>query len=186
MPSVTDIANRALSRVGDNRILALTEDTPQARAVNEAWEMIRDEVLRAHPWGSCQARVQLAKEATGPDFEYDNQYPLPPDCVTVNELYGTDLPWVVEGRKVLTDAGPPLNARYTKRETDANKYDPLLSSALASRLAAEVVEELTQSNTKGDTQFKLYQQILRVAKRSDGQEQSDMPFAEDSWILSRV
>ena len=94
------------------------------------------------------ARASLAKRTTSPVFGYDDEYQLPTDCLRVVEVPESRLPWVVEGRKLLSDEGAPLNIRYIRREEDPNQYDPLLFSAIAARLALEMAEELTQSNTK--------------------------------------
>lgn len=186
MPSVVQICNRALSRVGDKRIIALTDDSNPARACNDAWERIRDEVFREHPWNCLTERASLAKLATDPEHGYDDQYQLPSDCIRVLEVIDHyKLPWVVEGRKILCDVGAPLQIRYIKRETDANQYDALLVSVLAARLAVDLVEELTQSNTKMEAQRDRYQVLLDQAKAADGQEQSPMEFEEDDWLDAR-
>jgi len=185
MPSSVDICNRALSRVGEARITSLTDDTKQARACNGAYTHVRDEVLRAHPWNAAIARASLAKLATSPAFGYDDEYQLPADCLRVVEVYDTTLPWVVEGKKLLSDEGSPLSIRYVRREEDPNQWDSLLVSAVAARLAMELCEELTQSNTKREIATREYEDLLSRARMADGQEQSPMPFEEDSWINAR-
>ena len=185
MPSAVDICNRALSRVGEARITSLTDATKQARACNSAYTLIRDEVLRAHPWNSAIKRASLAKLSDAPDFGYDAQYQLPSDCLRVVEVYDTKLPWVVEGRKLLSDEGTPLKMRYVRREEDPNTFDSLLVSAIAARLAMELCEELTQSNTKRERAGEEYAAILTIARKADGQEQSPMPFEEDDWVNAR-
>jgi hypothetical protein len=185
MPSAVDICNRALSRVGEARITSLTDDTKQARACNSAYSLVRDEVLRAHPWNSAIARASVAKLSDDPAFGYDAQYQLPSDCLRVVEVYDTKLPWVVEGRKLLSDEGSPLSIRYVRREEDTNQFDALLVSAIAARLAMELCEELTQSNTKRERAGMEYEAILSRAKSADAQEQSPMPFEEDDWINAR-
>ena len=185
MPSVVEICNRALSRVGEARITALTDDTKQARACNGAYSFVRDEVLRAHPWNCAIKRASLAKLSDAPTFGYDAQYQLPSDCLRVVEVYDTKLPWVVEGRKLLSDEGTPLKMRYVRREEDPNTMDSMLVSAIAARLAMELCEELTQSNTKRERAAVEYEAILARAKGADGQEQSPMPFEEDAWVTAR-
>lgn len=185
MPSSVDICNRALSRVGEARITSLTEDTKQARACNSAYALVRDEVLRAHPWNSAITRASVAKLSDAPVFGYDNQFQLPSDCLRMVEIFDSRLPWVVEGRKLLCDEGSPISIRYVRREEDTNQFDAMLVSAIAARLAVELCEELTQSNTKRERALVEYQHILSRAKMADGQEQSPMPLEEDDWINAR-
>jgi hypothetical protein len=127
----------------------------------------------------------LAKLADDPAFGYDAQYQLPADCLRVVEVYDTTLPWVVEGRKLLSDEGTPLSIRYVRREEDPNQWDALLVSAVAARLAVELCEELTQSNTKRQIATQEYEGLMRLARKADGQESSPMPFEEDAWINAR-
>jgi hypothetical protein len=185
MPSSVDVCNRALSRVGAARITSLTDDTKPARACNSAYAHVRDEVLRAHPWNAAISRASLAKLADAPAFGYDAQYQLPADCLRVVEVYDTTLPWVVEGRKLLSDDGTPLSIRYVRREEDVNQWDALLVNAVAARMAMELCEELTQSNTKRQIATQEYEGFLSRARMADGQESSPMPFEEDAWITAR-
>jgi hypothetical protein len=92
---------------------------------------------------------------------------------------------VVEGKKLLSDEGSPLSIRYVKREEDPNQWDSLLVSAVSARLAMELCEELTQSNTKRERATVEFESIMSSARRADGQEQSPMPFEEDAWINAR-
>ena len=92
---------------------------------------------------------------------------------------------MVEGKKLLSDEGSPLSIRYVRREEDPNQWDSLLVSAVAARLAMELCEELTQSNTKREIATREYEQLLSRARMADGQEQSPMPFEEDAWINAR-
>ena len=185
MPSAVDICNRALSRVGEARITSLADDSKQARACSSAYVHVRDEVLRAHPWNSAMTRASLAKLSSTPAFGYDNEYQLPTDCIRMVEVYDTTNPWVVEGKKLLSDDGSPISIRYVRREEDPNQWDALLASAVAARLALELCEELTQSNTKKEDAAQYYEVLLSRARSADGQEQSPMPFEEDAWVTSR-
>tara|TARA_R110000751_G_scaffold47018_1_gene105422 strand:- start:2005 stop:2499 length:495 start_codon:yes stop_codon:yes gene_type:complete len=163
----------------------LSEDSKQARACQSAYPLVRDEVLRAHPWNSAIARASLAKLSDAPSFGYAAQYQLPADCLRVVEVYDIPWPWVVEGRRLLTDGGSPLDIRYVRREEDVNQWDALLVNAVAARLAMELCEELTQSNTKRQIATQEYEGFLSRARGADGQESSPMPFEEDSWINAR-
>lgn len=160
-----------------------------ARAVNSAWEIVRDEVLRAHPWNSCITRTQLAALTPGPTFGWDYHYQLPTDCLRVLDVghpEETQLPWEVNGKILLTDEGAPVDLRYVKREEDAGQYDALLVSAMAARLAVEVCEELTQSTTKKQVVADEYQAILAEARRADGQEHYTSEHELDSWLQARL
>lgn len=185
MASVVDICNRALSRIGASRITSITDAVKPAKACNSAYNLVRDEVLREHPWNCTITRQALAPLSTDPVYEYDNQYQLPSDCLRLLEVQNNDYDYVIEGRAILTDYGSTLNIKYQKREEDPQQYDSLLVSVIAARLAWEICEELTQSRTKTMDKRDEYKQILAAAKMVDAQEQSPSTFDEDDWITVR-
>ena len=192
MTSQVEIANTALERLGARPISSFSDGSKAARLASSAYDRVRLEVLRAHPWNCISARALLAESTEPPAFGYAHQYPLPADCERVLEVGDSDstdfesrYSWVVEGRMILTDEGAPLPVRYLKDDTDPQKYDSTLVSAIAERLAFELCEPITQSNTKKQAHWDAYQALLRTAKSSDGQEQSTMQASEDQWILAR-
>ena len=120
-----------------------------------------------------------------PDFGYAYRYPLPSDCVRAIELSGLRDLWEVVGRYLLTDAGITVPLRYVYFVRDPLVFDAALASVLAARLALEMVETLTQSNTKKDALRGEYEDLLARAKGADAQESSPMPFQESEWNLAR-
>jgi hypothetical protein len=125
-------------------------------------------------------------------FGYDQRFRLPADCMRVVEVFDSRLPWVVEGNDILSDESSTIQYRYighaaARAATDpvTNNYDALLISALAARLAMEVCEELTQSNSKFERARQAYGSAMVMARGADAQEQSPQDFQEDDWILSR-
>lgn len=184
MASIVDICNLALTKLGQIRITSLSDNNKAARACNLYFPYARDFVLRAHNWNCVTTRVQLAPLSTTPAFDFAYEYQQPSDCIKVVEV-DTSYPWMVEGRKILTDQGTTLDIRYQKREEDPNQYDSLLTATIAARLAYELAEELTQSNTKKDEAMQDFQISLSEARLRDSQEQSPSTLYEDDWINVR-
>lgn len=122
-----------------------------------------------------------------PDWDYDNRYALPSDCLRVLEVQDLEQnSWVVENGFLLCDEADTIHLRYIKQETDESKYDPLLVSALAARLSVELMEELPELGASKRNLFEQqYRDILQMARASDGQEGSSKTFRESSWVLAR-
>lgn len=199
MASQVEIANRALTKLGAARIISFDDDNKQARAVKSMFEIVRDAELRAHLWSFSVKRVSLAALSTTPTWGFDYEYQLPSDylrLVQVNDVYpGPSLDdyrnasvaeYVVESRKILTNLTAPLNIRYMARIEDTTQWDATFVEALASRLAFEMCEDLTQSNTKKDSARQDYREALIAAIRSDGIEQPPQDLPDDGWVLSRL
>ncbi len=125
-----------------------------------------------------------------PDHTYGNIFDVPSDSLRILELrltFGaTTSPWVVEGTKVLTNDGDTVPLRYIQRLLNPASYDPMLAQVMAYRLALELAEDLTQSNTKKEVSQASYDQILAKAKRIDSQEQSPMPRERSVWENARL
>ena len=149
MASQTDICNQALTKIGADRILAITDDTKAASTLNAIWAIKRDAELAAQPWTFAIRRASLPASTTTPSFGWSYAYPLPSDylaMVEVGEDYafytGDPQPlFALEGGEVLTDQGSPLNIRYVSRVTNTGLYPALFAEALAS---ASVVKPVLQ------------------------------------------
>jgi hypothetical protein len=191
MASDVDICNLALQRLGAKPISSLSQDSTAARACNRAYEHSRDSELRAHPWSFARARASLAAEATDPIFGYEKQYPLPSDYLRIlpnDGVNGTSdqNDWQIEGRKILTDDSSPISLVYIKRVTDETDFDELFVELLAARIAVEIAEKVTQSNTKKDNAEKRYAAIKSEARKVNAFERPPQEPADDSWITARL
>jgi len=194
MASEVEIVNRALSRVGANRVTSLTENSVNARAANAVYATLRDAELRAHRWSFAIKRAQLAEDATAPAFGPAHAYPLPSDFLKLlppdPDQHLNDLDWRIEHHNgascILTDDTAPLNIRYIHRLTDPNRMDALFREALAMRIAKELCEPLTQSNTKIQLIEADYRTAIAAARQANAFERpSDEP-PEDTWLTVRA
>lgn len=199
MASDVQIANRALTKLGARRILSIDDDVKEARAINSMFDIVRDSELRAHPWNFAMTRASLPALVSAPAWGFLRQFQLPSDClrvIQINEHYWVpsltdyrtrlDVPYQIEGGKVLTDFQAPLKIRYVARISDTQSWDSCFVEAFASKLAYETCEEITQSNTKKQEAAADYKEAIRSAKRMDAIENPPEPFGDDSWLLSRI
>lgn len=189
MASKVEIANRALQLLGAKRIVSLTEDSRNARAINAAFEPVKLAELRKHPWCFATKRAQLAASSTTPLFTRSNSFPLPSDFVRLlppdPEVNFNDLDWVIEGKNIITNDSAPLDVRYIYDVTDPNEMDALFREALSAKLAEELCEEITQSNTKKAVAKDAYKDVIADAKRANAIEKpADKP-PEDEWVTCR-
>lgn len=187
MPSPVEIANRALSRIGVARVTSIDppDDSKAARAVASAWDLVRREVLRAHPWNCVSSRASLAASGTAPTWEYDRAFPLPAGCLRILQV-DTEFSWVTESGSILTDETAPLRIRYVRDEEDTEQYDAHLVNVLSSRLALELAPELIEADM-GTRQILRaeYQAALTQARHTDAVEQSRPDLRDDDWITVR-
>jgi hypothetical protein len=163
----------------------LGDGTKAANLCNRNWEMVRNQVLRDHPWNFAMKRTSLAPSGTGPSWGFTNAFPLPADYVRLIEIRDLSTEeYVLENNQILAN-DDILYIRYVYKVADSNKYDASFIDAVATRLAVELCEALTQSNTKKELLFQEYDDSLTRAKRVDGQENPPVQFEEDEWINVR-
>lgn len=199
--SVSDvaIANLALTKLGEARIVSFGDDTKAARAITAIYEMTRDAELRRRKWRFALKRASLPALASSPEFGYAYAYQLPADCLSILSVSdvapGADLSdyrtgidmglYSLEGRQLLTDLGAPLGLRYKARITDPSQFDIAFVAAFASRLAYELAEDLTQSVQKREQAAADYKVALREAVAANAIEVAPEPMPDSSWLLSR-
>lgn len=190
MTSVVEICNRGLQKLGAKRIVSLSDDSVNARACNFAYNALRLAELRAHPWACAIKRAALAASPTPPLFNRPKAYPLPADYLRLlpvdPELVSPYNDWQIEGREILTRDDAPLEVRYVFDLTDPTQMDALLREALSARIALELCEELTQSNTKIQNLRTDYTLAIREARRVNAILNVSAKPPEDEWITARA
>lgn len=193
------ICNAALVKLGADRIIALTENNNRARTMSERYAAVRDAELHRHRWKFSIKRTTLPALAAAPDSDYSRQFELPDDYLrlieggdifdapdlsdyrgtTAGQLYS------VEGRQILTSLAAPLSIRYIARITDTALFNPSFTEMLASRLADECCERITQSDSKRQLAKADYAQALKEALRANALEAPPQYIADDTWLSCR-
>jgi len=189
MASDLDICNAALTKVGANQITSRTENSAGAKAVNAVYDRKRKALLRKHPWSFAIKRASLAQDANPPLFNRTYQYQLPSDWLRLlapdPEVNFNDCDWEIEGRYIITNYLPPLQIRYIWDVTDVNLMDALFQEALATDIALEICEKLTQSNTKKADLKDDLKEIIQEARRTNAIEVVAQTPPEDTFITVR-
>ena len=192
MASKVEIANRALTKLGADRILLLSDLSKEARVMNSMFDTVFDAELRRHRWKFAIKRAALPALADAPAWGYSYAYQLPADflaLVQVNDFYLRGLkqkaPWSVESGQLLTDYPAPLKVRYIHRLDNISQADALFVEVLACKLAMEACETLTQSMQKREAAFSEYKFAVSEAVRLDAIENPPDELPWGSWFDSR-
>ena len=185
MPSVVDLCNSALDKAGHGAITSLEDNTKAARLCLRNWPLVRDRVLRMHPWNFAVRRTNLAAHETALDWGFTAKFPLPSNFLRLLEVRDLSTgEFQLENGFIHANA-TVLYIRYIASITDPNVYDALFIDTVATRLAAELAEPLTQSTTKKKALLEEYDVFIDDAKRADAQENPPVVYEEDEWIKVR-
>lgn len=190
MPSKVGICNIAIGLLGAETIGTLTDGSSEALACSNHWDTSRDATLAAMDWTFARKRVELSQLATSPDFGWDYQYQLPPDCLVplfINE--GAEPKWIVEGNYLLTNEGE-VELVYTFRVTDPGAYTALFTDALAVRLAADIAPAVTRKFELQQKLMQLFDYKIKSAQSHDANignvhKREDMDADNYSWVEGR-
>ena len=149
----TDIANLALSHLGEPRIAAISESSKVAIACRTHYETVRDSLLRAHNWNFAMKQAELSLIGTplfGPDYEFA----LPSDFLRLSTFNGFEAAlsegnYIIEGASLLTDEAT-ARITYVHRLTDPTQFDANFVELLSHRLAAAIAMAVSKSSSKRD------------------------------------
>lgn len=185
MASETEIANMALSKLGDiDTIINLSENNQAARTIKAIFAPTRDAVLRGHPWNCAMKRAGLPAVIAAPPWGFARAFQLPVDCLRLIEVEGNP-ERRLEGRMILTDASGPLNILYVRQLENTGDWDAALGDAIAGCLAMQSAIKLTGKSELRDRLAREYGRYMPSAKMVDGQEDPSEAWAEDEWVLAR-
>ena len=192
MASAVDIANSALNLLGASTISAFTDDSKNARLINQRYEPVRNRVFRSHAWNCLHKRVQLAQNSTAPVVEYDHAYALPSDCLRVLKInngttdsIATNLDYKLEGRNIVTDEGTVFII-YIALDTDPNNYDTYLQESIAHQLAADLAYAVTNNATLAEKYMTRADERLREARFIDATENSLGTIESSEFVDARL
>lgn len=197
--SDTEVCNRALGKLGESSILDLTDNNTRARAMNSTYISVRDAELRRHIWNFSVKRDSIAALVSTPSWGYSTEYQVPSDCLrilSVNDIWpGPDMadyrnssvrPYVIENGKILCSVAAPLKIRYVYRVTDTSLFDACFFECLASRLAYENCERITQSDSKKQLAWVDYKKSLLEGISAGSLELPSESIQDDSWVVCRL
>lgn len=203
MSSVIDIANLALSKLGDSATVSSInppEGSAQAEHCQRFYPIARDSLLELHSWNFATKRVVLAQLTDTPPDAWAYVYAAPSDYIRALSLIPSGaaseadtMPFVIEtnvdGTLVIFTNVSEATLKYISQVTDTNKFTPLfvntLATLLASYLAGPVIKG-SEGLKIGDAMFNKAMQLLSVAggkdssARSYDAQKSHVP----SWIHS--
>jgi hypothetical protein len=189
MASATDIANKALVRIGgESRILSLDDNRMAARTIKAAWDMARQATLRDGYWNFAIRRRDLAASPDIVSYPFSHGFRLPADCLKLVEVLSAAVrdDYQLEGGAILASTPGPLWIRYLVDVTEPAQWDAAFAEALAARLAFQCGNRIAGSAYDQDMGWREYRKLLTDAKMADAQENPPLEQEESEWITARL
>ena len=193
--SIVSICNMELGWIGTNPIASLTENSPEARACTQFYDVARLQTLRDHQWNFAQTRATLALIDVPAEYpEYAYAYAWPDKCVRAHKAYynGNTYEFTVvlaadgASRMILTNLQYAVLS-FTADVSDPNLFDPLYARALARRLAADIGTIFFKNNPQKLQELEtLYMNEVRKAQAKDAEEGTADNDTDIPWVTART
>lgn len=173
MDTLTDLANAALSRIGEQAIVDIDDVTSENARVCKQFiaDSIRH-VLRLGRWNCATQRATLTAISPAPYAEKIS-YQLPSDFARLLEVNGeqwqaSDKFFEIEGKTLVTYRDS-VWIRYIF-DIQVYQFDQLLADTVAAYLAFQVVARLTANAQQQQTMYQLYKSTWLEAAKVDAVE----------------
>jgi len=182
-----EICNSALARAGiTRRIENLSDSTKDADLCEAEYYAIRDMLLEEHNWQFCTKYTSIAKDASSPEWYWDNQYTLPNDFVSMLHLEYENYKYeITDDQKLMTNVASPLKIRYIAKEEDPTRFPQLFKQALVTKLAATLAMALTKDLKRAEYLESRYDRLIADARFSDSSRRSYQPLDATAFIDAR-
>lgn len=183
--------NMALDLLEEVPMISAEDSRPAVRFMRRNYGPTRDALLRRHPWNFALARASLPALADAPAFGWARAFQLPADALRVLPLAdlggfnGREVPFEVEGRSILTNAGAPLRIRYIARVEDDTLFDPIFREALTLALAVKGASLITGKQSYAERLRAMAQEATLAAQMIDGLEGTPEGALDQDWVEGR-
>ena len=194
-----DICNMALAILGQDYMSSLQEENQRAVLCNQFYDIVRQQILRAHDWSWARAKDKLTlirEEEDGPEYS-TMVYSKPAACLFVIRVYNEGFHRWLDDREFKleydkTTANEVIRTRmqdayveYVKDVEDTSIFDSNFIAALAGLLAHEIAMSLTGSTNLSQLAMQKYQLALDNARYTNKVEQLEDAVIENPFLVSR-
>jgi hypothetical protein len=171
MATDVSICSNALLMLGAQSINDFNENNDRAKLSSNLFPLVRDWLLRRHPWNCAVKRVTLTPDATTPAFDYSYQFSIPSDWLKTLQVgqYGSEVDFRHEGRKIVANDNP-LYLRYIFQNTVVGTWDASLVFVATQAMVAKMAYAITKSTSQQQMQEQILVNELRSAGAIDGQD----------------
>jgi hypothetical protein len=187
-----NVQNMALDYLRQQPLATASDQTTaEGRWLGRNYTVVRDGLLRAHPWNFAIKRVELSALAEAPTYGWLYQYQPPSDWLKIlpltydGEFDGTPIPYAVENGRILTDKEAPLRIRYVYREEDEGEWDVMFADVVALTLAMRMSHWMTGKQSMTETLAALLRNSMEMARLNDALEGSSEAIYDSEIVAVR-
>lgn len=186
MASKTEIANRALVKLGQPRVSNIeTDSSASAVTINRIYDSVLKSCQQQYPWNFAVKRTSLAPDANAPSWGWATAFTLPSDCLQLLEIKD-EVEYQTEGGKILCDEATIIYIKYVALITDEALFPPLFAEFFAQQLALESSVRITDDTGLRNSLLVEMRDITDRAFAADAVENWPEKLVEDDWLRARL
>lgn len=174
MASEVDVANDALTQIGEGPISGLDEGTVNANRCKIFYSALVDDALRRYHWSFAKFFADLAELETGsPTTKWDKAFKLPTDpfCLAVRVLNNDDkAEWEVGGGRILLTDEATAHIEFTGRVVDPTVWEATFYQAITVGMTAKLLAAIKHDYKGAQAMMGAYAAIFRDATYHSNQE----------------
>src|SRR3990167_3093263 len=182
------LVNHALLLCGASPIVALTDDTTNARAANAVYENARSGFLTECRWTFALTRSSLATSATVMAWLHDEEsyvYDRPTGALRIWQMSDIEAIWREEGAYIISNTAS-LGTLYTIDHTEVGLWRPKPTIAFIDKLCSDISFMVLNSATKAEAFLTKYQKVsLPAAMAEESQTGTHQEVQDDAWLKSK-
>ena len=182
----TTICNLALSKLGDNTIMSLDDNTQESRFCKLYYPVVLAECLMLNTWNFATVLANLSQISTAPLFDWSYAYQLPADFARITKFNAFDYSdriaeYEINGTTLLTDEDHASIA-YISKSPDPQTFTPSFVSILSLKLASELAKPISGSLELKNQLLQQFRTAIAEAGRTDAN--STRPRKVEPWVNS--
>lgn len=187
--TTTAVINHSLTLCGASPVSSLTEDTPNARALNYIYENARKDFLTECQWTYSTTRSTLVTNSTTnliPWYHDEEAYVYnrpgtTGSCLRIWEVSDIQAIWREEGDYIISNTAD-LGAKWTWDNSELGLWRPKAIAAFIDRLCVDICFMILNSVTKGEAFLEKYKKIsLPRAMSENSQVGTQQQVLDDGW-----
>ena len=178
-----DVANKALSYLGEDTILSFNDDSEQARVIKTHYDLCRNTLLQGHNWNFATVRASLTAVSGHTDPVYPYAYEIPANCLKIIRTDSCEKNWR-RFRDKIYSLDSTFPCEYIASDSE-DYFSPLFESALVFYIASVIALTVSGDRATQQDAFKLYGQSLLGAISANDLEQGKKSLNSNDGVAMR-
>jgi hypothetical protein len=189
LASKTELVNKALTMIGANPIVNLTDDTRNANIMSRIYKIALRGLLSECLWNFARRRSLLALSTTTMAWYHTNEvyvYQRPSDVIRILGTNDADAMWREEGDYIISDT-INLGIEYVAYVSDPSKYSSSFVEALIDKLCSDAAYMILNSGEVAEKYMEKYNKVsLPKAMAENAQIGIHQVLKDDAWELAKT